>query len=297
MNANFQPGLPKLLWTIATGSLILIAMGAGVQIYQQWNDRQQETQAFEALQSLATEAKYEACLDAAVSIPPTSRYYNAVQDVFHDCILGAGQQSADQGDTRSALIFWLSLSEEAKNYNDAQQRIEEVSTDLIDQAQAQVEAGDLDEAILILAQIPSEAPATATAQALRDSWRTEWRNNEAALQSAQTALEKGQWLTAKESLAKVTLNPYWQTRIAPLEKEAEAGIDRVLKYEQEQAEKARQPEPVASESSPSFNDRLESLAETYMKEGVSGLEAWSLACETMGGTIVDEGPDSVCNPP
>lgn len=296
MNANARSGLNRLLWTIATGSLILIILSFGSRMYQQRQYRQAEKQTFEKLQTLASQADYDPCIETVSSISVESKFYRDAQDILHQCILGSGKQLAETGKIRSALTLWLSLPEDAKNKTEAETLIETLSTDLINQSQAKIEEGDLDEAILILAQIPLEAPATATAQNLRESWRNEWEKNEAAVKQAETEISKGEWLAAQTSLQKVTLNPYWQTQIAPLKKQAEAGIDQVLRYEKEQTEQEQQRQQAETESN-IFNDRLESLAETYVSEGMEGLEAWRLACETVGGTIVDEGPSDLCTPP
>lgn len=295
MNANSRSGLNTLLWTIATGSLILITLGIGFQMYQQWQHRQEEKQAFERLQTLASQGEYDPCIETVSSISSESKFYMDAQDILHQCILGSGKKLAETGEIRSALTLWLSLPEDAKNKTEAKTLIENLSTDLINQSQAKIEKGSLDEAILILAQIPLEAPATATAQDLRESWRSEWQKNEAAVTQAEKAISNGEWLAAQESLQKITLNPYWQTKIAPLKKQAEAGIDQVLKYEEEQADEEQRQKTQAESNN--FNDRLDSLAATYLSEGMEGLEAWRLACETMGGTIVDEGPSDLCNPP
>lgn len=290
MNVKSRSGLNTLLYTIGVSSLAIVALAIGVKIFEQWRDRQQEQQAFVQLQTLSTQADHEACVNAAQSIPPTSQFYSEAQRIGEQCNFALGEALTQSGEVRTALSLLLAIPESAQSYDEAQTLVDNLSAEIIEQAQTQVVEGNLDEAIVTLAQIPLEAPATATAQNLREGWRKEWKDNEETIAKAKAALEDGQWATAKDLLGKVSSTPYWQGQIEPLLAKAEAGIAEVIRYEQQQRARPQQA------STTSFNDRLQSLYDTYVKEGMTELEAWNLACETMGGTIEDVGPEVVCSP-
>ncbi|MEY2979184.1 MAG: hypothetical protein ACO3NK_07745 [Prochlorotrichaceae cyanobacterium] len=297
MNVKSRSGFNTLLYTIGVGSLAIVALAIGVKIFQQWHDRQQEQQAFVQLQTLATQADHEACSNAAQSIPSTSRFYTEAQRIGEQCNFALGEALAQSGEVRSALSLFLAIPESAQPYDEAQALVDRLSAQIIEQAQTQVVEGKLDEAIVTLAQIPLEAPATATAQNLREGWRKEWKDNEETIAKAQAALEDGQWATAKDLLGGVSSTPYWQSQIQPLLTRAEAGIEEVIRYEQQQQQRQRQ-DAATQQATPtiSFNDRLQSLYDTYITEGMNELEAWNLACQTMGGTVEDVGPEVVCSP-
>lgn len=294
MNIPSRPGLNALLYTIGVGSLAVISIAIGVRIFQDWRDRQQEKQAFEQLQTFSTQGNHEACINAAKHIAPTSRFYTEAQSLGDQCTFLLGKTLTQGGEIRSALSVLLAIPKSAQTYPAAQALVEDLSAEVIETAQAQVVDGKLDEAIVTLAQIPLEAPAAATAQNLRESWRKEWKDNEETIAQAEKALEEGEWSTAQDILAKVSSAPYWQEQIAPLQEKAEAGIEEVIRYEQQQ-QKARAAQ-AEREARTQFNNRLQSLYDTYVKEGMNELDAWKLACETIGGTIEDVGPEAICQP-
>lgn len=301
MSENSRRGLNTLLYTMGVGSLAVVALVIGVKMVQEWRDRQQETQSFEQLQTLLAQPDPEGCVKAAQQIDQTSRFYPEAQGILQQCNFLWGQGLAQGGDLRSALSLLLTIPDSAPVYPDAQALVERLSAEVIEKAQTQVVDGQLEAAIVTLAQIPLDAPATATVENLRQSWRKEWEQNEKTIAEAQKALDKGQWSTAQEILGTVSSAPYWQSQILPLKQKAEEGIQQVIRYEQQQEQEARErqaqqqqaPEPTPQ---PTFNDRLQSLYDTYVKEGMNELEAWKLACETMGGTIEDVGPEAVCKP-
>lgn len=288
MSENSRWGLNSLLYTMGVGSLALVAIVVGVQ---EWRDRQRDIQAFEQLEALAAQPDPEACVQAAQKIETTSRFYTEAQGIGEQCNFLWGERLAAEGEIRSALGVLLAIPDSAQSYADAQALVEDLSAQVIEQAQAQVVDGQLEEAIVTLAQIPLNAPASATVENLRNSWRKEWEQNEKTIAEAQKALDEGKWSTAQEILGTVSAAPYWQTQIAPLQAKADAGIEAVIRYEQQQKQEREQQAEQAA-----FNDRLQSLYDTYVKEGMNELEAWNLACETMGGTIEDIGPETICNP-
>jgi hypothetical protein len=301
MSENSRWGLNSLLYTMGVGSLAVVAIVIGVKMVQEWRDRQQEIQAFEQLQALAAQPDPEACVQAAQQIDQTSRFYAEAQAIQEQCNFLWGERLAQGGDLRSALSLLLTIPDSAQSYQDAQALVERLSAQVIEEAQAQVVDGKLDEAIVTLAKIPSTAPASATAENLRESWRKEWEQNEKTIAEAQKALDDGQWSAAKEILGTVSSAPYWQSQIQPLRKKADEGIEQVILYEQQQRkqqeqQQRKQQQTEAQAPQPTFNDRLQSLYDTYVKEGMNELDAWNLACETIGGTIEDVGPETVCKP-
>jgi len=281
---------------MGVGSLAVVAIVIGVKMAQEWRDRHQEAQAFEQLQALAAQPDPEACVQAAQQIDQTSRFYAEAQGIKAQCNFLWGERLAQGGDIRSALSLLLTIPDSAQSYQDAQALVERLSAQVIEEAQAEVVDGKLNEAIVTLAQIPLNAPANATAENLRESWRKEWEQNEKTIAEAQKALDEGEWSTAKEILATVSSAPYWQSQIAPLQKKADEGIEQVILYEQQRKQEEERKKQAQQPPQPTFNDRLQSLYDTYVKEGMNELEAWKLACETMGGTIEDIGPEAVCKP-
>lgn len=286
---------------MGVGSLAVVAIAIGVKIVQEWRDRHQETQAFEQLQALAAQPDPEACVKAAQQMDQTSRFYSESQRIGAQCNFLWAERLAQGGEIRSALSLLLTIPDSAPSYQEAQALVERLSTEVIEKAQGQVVDGKLEEAIVTLAEIPLNAPAIATVENLRESWRKEWEQNEKTIAEAQKALDQGQWSTAQEILGTVSSAPYWQSQIAPLKQKADEGIQQAIVYEQQQAQERQAQQQKAQEEQsqppqPTFNDRLQSLYDTYVQEGMNELEAWKLACESMGGTIEDIGPEAICKP-
>jgi hypothetical protein len=54
--------------------------------------------------------------------------------------------------------------------------------------------------------------------------------------------------------------------------------------------------PAAPAPAPAFQGRVEEIYRDYSRQGQSDVDAWSQACESAGGQVVDNGPEVVCQP-
>ncbi|MEM8605047.1 MAG: hypothetical protein AAGF24_14585, partial [Cyanobacteria bacterium P01_H01_bin.121] len=237
-------------------------------------------------------------LKQAEGIGPQSLFYSQTQAILAGCQLAQAQTFAATEQWSDAITLLIELPAQAPEAEAAQTLIHEWSQALLSEAELQFQTGNLDGALEVLATIPENSPSKIVATKIEEQWTHEWQANQLAVTAAQELLDEGQWLDAKNTLQGVTDNGYWQTTIEPLLDEADTGIEAVLRYERHQAEVVGYDQEIAArqQAQDYFNQRLHSLYDTFVTEGMAEWEAWILACETMGGQSIDQGPESVCQP-
>jgi hypothetical protein len=292
----FQSWFPRLLLVMGLGSGVIFLASWGLELRQQRQMQRQAQQAWERVQQLEQNRDYNQCRIQANAIAPNSPFYDQAQQSQYRCQLAQGQALAQDNQGAEAIALLMALPPEAADYDQAQILVQELSEQILDQAEATFQAGDLAEAKVILSRLPDGTPIKEVAQQFELDWEMEWQENEVLVETAEQALEKGRWLDAKETLQQVSSNVYWQGKVEPLLAKAEIGIEEVLRYEwelQQQQQQVQQPQPIPTVS---FNERFQSLYETYVDEGLDEWEAGLLACESLEGTVVDEGPEAACEP-
>ncbi|NJR68238.1 MAG: hypothetical protein HC771_05860 [Synechococcales cyanobacterium CRU_2_2] len=111
-----------------------------------------------------------------------------------------------------------------------------------------LEAGQLEAAIAKLKLLPAESPVDKERETTIKRWQADWTQSKNAIQNAEDFLERGQWLSAKQSLASVASIGFWQRKAKPLIAKADAGIALVEQYA---AEQYQQPPAAALAAAPS----------------------------------------------
>lgn len=281
-----QSWLAKLLAVIGTGSVLILLGSVGINAYQQLQVYKQEEAAWQNVQALETQGEYRQCIEQGATIASESRFYPDATLLIQRCQFAEAQKLAESERLAEAIAALIALSPTAENSGQAETLIKEWSEQILTQAENQFQAGELDKAKEVLNSIPEEAPAADIAKRFQQQWESEWENNATLVQTAEQSLQSGRWLDAKQTLEKVSAHGYWQKQIQPLLTEAEGGIAEVLRYEAAQ----RQVVTV------SFGERFQSLYETFVSEGMAEWDAGILACETLGGIMVDRGPEVACVP-
>lgn len=317
-------GLRKLL--LLTGSGVLALAAAGLLTYGYLHGRayRQERSQWANIQALATAKDFGGCRSQANAVSSRSPYFEEAQRLAQRCGLGVAQQQAADQDFSGAIATALSLAPQAEPLRaEAETLVQDWSAQIIAKGQQQYDAGQLDQAIATLGQIPTAAPAAATAMEKAQQWQATWDSSEAVLTAAEQLLDKGQWLAAKTKLGELPKAAHWQQKKQPLLDKAEAGIAEVAAYEAEQARQraiaaaprydyqTAAPAPINSPNgapqaayappssgyNPSaFDQRVESLYNSYVAQGQNTWDAWVQACQASGGYVVDQGPHAGCLP-
>jgi len=317
-------GLKKLLFITGSGLFAFSAAAALTYGYLQGKTYRQEQSQWVALQGLAAAENYESCRSQGNALPSQSRFYSEAQALVQQCSIGLARQQANDQDLTQAIATALSInSSESALQDEVETLVTEWSGAVVQQSEQLFQAGELDQAVAVLQTIPAGAPTADSVDSTVQDWKRQWSQSETAVQETNALLERGQWLAAKNKLEEVGSITYWQQQKQPLLEKAEAGIAEVARYEAEQARQraiaaaprynyqapspssqpaaasapsaAYAPQPAAPSIS-SFDRRVEGLYRSYVAQGQSSWDAWIQACQASGGYIVDQGPQSGCQP-
>ena len=280
MHLNFglsRASLKTLLLVMGLGSLGLLVIYLGLRLYQTTQLRQEQKLAFTTLQTAQTTGDYPGCISQGQDISQDSPFYSEAQTLLAQCQLSLGQALITQGEVRSGLVMLLDIPQAASTYGEAQAQAAKAAQTILQTAENQITEGDFNGAIVTLANIPPNSPAAAVAQELRTTWRNQWQENQALITKAQDQLDQGQWLEAQSTLENVKRNTYWDQQVAPLNAEAEEGLAQLQAYEAEQ-QRLRNNPPSPEPTPNTFQQRLESLYNTYTQEGMNELYKDSRRC-------------------
>lgn len=86
-------------------------------------------------------------------------------------------------------------------------------------AQARQEAqqtGDLEAAIAIAKQVPSDSDSADAAQGQVQQWQTQWQQQQNLFNRAKAAFDAQRWYVARDLAFKLPQNPYWDRRADPI---------------------------------------------------------------------------------
>ena len=320
-------GLKKLLFVAGSGLFAFSAAAALTYGHLQGKSYRQERSQWVALQGLAAAENYESCRSQGNALPSQSRFYSEAQTLVQQCSLGLARQHASDQELTEAITVALSITTpDGQLQNEAQGLVTQWSGQVVKQGEKLLQAGQLDNAIAVLRELPSESPTASSIESTIQGWQRQWGQSEVAVQEATDLLAQGQWLAAKNKLDGVASITHWQQQKKPLLEKAEAGIAEVARYEAEQARlqaiaaaprynyqppssSGRQPAPAAPQTPvtayvppaaapriSSFDSQVESLYNSYVAKGQNSWDAWIQACQASGGYIVDQGPQSGCEP-
>ena len=313
MKANLDYGVIFQAKTLALivgvgGGLILVG-SQGLRWFQDWQVQRQEQALLTHVQALEASKDYGQCRSQGLAVEPTAGVYPEVISAVQSCYLTEAQGLADQGNWQGTLALLADFPSSFDRYGEAEALMSQGVAAVVQQAEERLADGDLAGAQALVQELPATTPGLEAVTRLTQQWQTEWDQNTELTEAAAALLKRGRWLETKQTLEKVSANPHWQTEIEPLMTKAQAGIDRVMARERaarrstmakraapQPQRSAQQPvaTPVSAPQPSPFTQRLESVYDTYVDQGMAEWEAWQTACQTMGGTVVDQGPESTC---
>ncbi len=328
-------GLKKLLFVTGSGLFAFSTAAALTFGYFQGRSYRQERSQWVALQGLAAAENYEGCRSQGNALPSQSRFYGDAQALVQQCSMDLARQHANDQALTEAIAVALSITtSDGQLLNEAQSLVTQWSGQVVKQGEQLLQAGNLDQAIAVLRELPPDSPTAGSVESTIQGWQKQWSQSEAAVNQTNDLLERGQWLAAKQELEGVASITYWQQQKEPLLERAEAGIAEVVRYEAEQARlraiaaaprynyqppsqsQPAAPAPAAPAQSPvtayvppaaapvapaaprvsSFDREVENLYNSYVSQGQNSWDAWIQACQASGGYVVDQGPQSGCQP-
>lgn len=131
-------------------------------------------------------------------------------------VLGFGAMAMVMGLGAVGLTYWGVTDELLPFLQPKIANVDNGAT-LLEQAQKEArQSGDLDAAIAIANQIPSNSDSNEAAQTQIQTWQTEWQNQRDLFSRAKTAFDAKRWYVARDLAFKLPQNPYWDRRADPI---------------------------------------------------------------------------------
>jgi hypothetical protein len=228
-----------------------------------------------------------------------SELYAKAQELLSHCRIGQAQALAGQQQYTAAIAQLLALP----SGHPAQQKtaawINQWSQQVYRQAEQQYQAGNLKGAMERIQSLPLETPLRPTLQRVMEQWQQEWRLNTGAIAQAQGLVREARWWDAQRALDTLSRHPYWQTQAAGLRSRIQAGI-AALEQLRQRPEKTASANPRGPAGEPTpvagliADNALDRPYRANLARGMDEWSAWTKACQSLGGRIVDQGPEVVC---
>ncbi len=204
------------------------------------------------------------------------------------CRRKLAQQSWAQADPGQALLLQEQLvnsgvgSAEQKEQDQKQLRI--WRDELREQALSQFRAGQFNTALTTL--LPLEKHDGRPGSRLSDGLRENWNRNRLQLETLKEHVDQERWWEALSSLNQLD-HPWWQSQSEPIRTTVETAIEALRDQKEHHSHGALPAHTVA-------RDRLDEAVETHLSAGLAPWEAFMAACSDLGGSIVEDGPETLC---
>jgi serine/threonine-protein kinase len=206
----------------ASITALLLSIFAGYTIY--WQPRTKISSNLEQVENLKAAGQYQQCIAQAIPMLQDAQLYTNAQALLHECQFAQAKQLAAEKNFPAAFSEANKLPQTAAQYQEAQQLIEQWFKSILEAATNQYQSGKLNDAIATVEAVPATSPVYQQAQEAIQKWQQEWDKNNSYLQTAQNALNTGNWQQAISTAKKVRATPYWQQQITAIVEQAEAKI-------------------------------------------------------------------------
>lgn len=204
------------------------------------------------------------------------------------CRRKLAQQTWDQADPGQALLLQEQLvnsgvgSPQQKEQDQKQLKL--WRDELREQALSQFRAGHLNEALTMLR--PLEKHDGRPGSRLSNSLKESWNRNRLQLEKLKEHVNEDQWWEALSALNQLD-HPWWQRQAEPIRQEVEQAIDDLRDQKEHHSHGALPAHTVA-------RDLLNDVVEAHIREGMPPWEAFMAGCSDLGGTIIEDGPETLC---
>jgi hypothetical protein len=204
------------------------------------------------------------------------------------CRRRLAQQTWDQDDPGQALLLQEQLvnsgvgSLEQKEKD--QEQLKLWRDELREQALSEFRAGNLDEALIMLR--PLEKHDGRPGSRLSSSLKENWNRNRLQLETLREHVNQDQWWEALSALNQLD-HPWWKRQAEPMRQKVEEAIN-VLRDQKEHHSHGALPTHTVA------RDLLNDAVEAHIREGMAPWEAFMAGCSDLGGTIVEDGPETLC---
>jgi len=114
-------------------------------------------------------------------------------------------------------LTYLGVTEELLPFLNPKVTSVNTGDDLLEQARQEArQSGNLEAAIALANQVPSNNDSAEEAQTQVQQWQTQWQQQQDLFQRAKTAFDRGRWYAARDLAFQLPQNPYWDNRADPI---------------------------------------------------------------------------------
>ena len=267
------------LWVLATLSMVLAIAGGAF-----WWEKQLPAH----LRTAIANQDYEGCIRASDQLAALQWLGQSAPAELALCRQRHAEELWTQGATHQALDLQYKLvvskqgdlDKHRATLNQWQQAIQERAIRLFRQ-------GHLEPSLALLK--PLELQQREPIRDLRKTFQEIWNRNSVEHTRLGRLVQQERWWEALDSLNRLD-HPWWQSKAEVLKKRIEtglAGFDSGTEHNQHAAE----PSDVIS------GEELEQAVQRQLNQGIEPWDAFQAGCQSLGGWVKEDGPESVCQRP
>ena len=267
------------LWLVGTiGVVLTIATGAF------WWEKQLPGR----LKHAAEANDLEACLRYSEQLAALQWLGQTTPEEQAICRRRQGQRFWERGDTANALRIQRQLVLSGRGT--PTQRQADRDTLAIWQHQLRERAlelfrdGELNAAIALLA--PMEGQPSGLGGRLSDTLRETWNRNRVDYERTEELIQEARWWEALDSLNRLD-HPWWQNHAAKQQRTVLEAIERLRETQDHHQHGSSKPDVIGGAL-------LDGEVQRLLLDGLSPWEAFQTACNSLGGSIEEDGPESFC---
>jgi hypothetical protein len=189
------------------------------------------------------------------------------------------------GQWRDALKLQLQLANSDAGSPDDQKRLLAWQRDLQRRALALYGQGNLSGALRLLAAMNEDHRPDGGA--LGDQLKEEWSRNRLQLERSLRLIAQKRWWEALDALNRID-HPWWEKRSSALRNQVSDGLKSVKAQEDDHhSHESGLPTTVPLA-------KLDAGVRRHIAEGMDDFKAFQVACNELGGKVVESGPESAC---
>lgn len=267
------------LWLVGTiGVVLTIATGAF------WWEKQLPGR----LKHAAEANDLEACLRYSEQLAALQWLGQTTPEEQAICRRRQGQRFWERGDTANALRIQRQLVLSGRGT--PTQRQADRDTLAIWQHQLRERAlelfrdGELNAAIALLA--PMEGQPSGLGGRLSDTLRETWNRNRVDYERTEELIQEARWWEALDSLNRLD-HAWWQNHAVKQQRTVLEAIERLRETQDHHQHGSSKPDVIGGAL-------LDGEVQRLLLDGLSPWEAFQTACNSLGGSIEEDGPESFC---
>ncbi len=269
-----QHRLPRL-WLGLTLGLVAVAIGGAY-----WWERQLPAR----LDAAAARGDLDACLRYGEQLQALRWLGDGAPGAQGECRRRKAAQLWEQQQWSPALQLQLQLVNSTVGEPEDRRQLDAWQEELKQQALALFQSGDLEGSLARLE--PMGEHRRPDRSALGDQLRQIWERNSQSLERARRLVDEQRWWEALDALNRLD-HPWWQEQGQPVRAQVQASLNRLSEQERQRDSHGALTHGVPIE-------RLDAEVGRLIAQGMDDWEAFNQACQSLGGRVVQMGPESAC---